>query len=164
MPPSPRRSILEIGRIEPDNHYQYIEMVVEAELPGIANDFSQVPIRWIPPKPLLDPEYDGVSFVVVYDLRTKAPMSRQRIIGSCSMPRRRTREGPLYCLMEGDSHPRYNGNALCIVEDSVPRPLIEFEWPIRITQYYLYPDSIVVETRAKCDRPDYGVKMFTVHE
>jgi len=164
MPPCWRRSILEIGRVEPDNDYQYIDMVVEAELPRIASDFSQVLITYIHPLPLLDPEYDVVTLVHIFDLETEAWMSPRRIVGGCSVPRRRTSDGPLYCLLEGDTHPYYNGNALCIVEDSVPRPLIEFEWPVRITQYYLYSDSIVVETRAKCGRPDYGVRMFTVHE
>ena len=161
VPPGFLRSILTVGRIGTDNRYDDMDYVMESGVPAMANDLSQA--LFVPYSPVFVPSEYGndATSVWAYDFAVGSWSPIQRVKGGCGKPRRRTHDGPLYCVSGGRTYS--DDYSLCVVNDSIPRPLVTFETPVRIHQYFLYPDSVVVLTTA-CGIPDYGIQRYVVYE
>jgi hypothetical protein len=153
IPLSIRRSILQIWRIKPDNRYDLKDVIIESDLPSMAGDFSQALFVPYSGMPVINSEMKDITRIWAYDFKSAERMVIREVVGRCFNPKRRTLTEPLYCCTIEGKYPNLVYN-VCIIDDSIPRPLAKSKWPGEIDQYYLYQDSITVNTVNACDRDD----------
>ena len=149
-PLSYRVSEIQVSRIKPDNQNEILMNMWGTLRPKFANDFSQV---------LFTSErddYDDTISIFAYDFELDSIMELYSFSDQwCISPGRINRFSPVYCLSE-------NRNLSKIVEGEIIQ-LTNYEWPVQISEYYLYKESIIYFTTNCCD-PDYGRRLFVYKE
>lgn len=157
------RSMLEIGQIKNDNTYKRIDFVFESTSPNMAGDFSQIFFIPFSGMPLLPEDEEDITNVWSYNLRDSKKSLYQRVKGNILSPKKRSENGPLYCIADSGDYPDDLWENFCVVEDSIPEALAHVKRPLSIAGFYLYPDSIILEIYNCCDR-DYGIKTHVIYE
>jgi len=163
IPHIPRREFLSIGYIGPGNAYEFLTMPCEVRSLALTGDFSEALFAIQPSLPFMDRYMDGATEVCSFEFSSKSLLPAEKVLCEFGQTRRRSQGGPLYGVCTSGDYSDSLVFSLSVVEDSVPKPLLTFEWPVSIRTYYLYPDSIVVKT-GKCGDKDYGVKSHVIHE
>ncbi|MBU0984786.1 MAG: hypothetical protein KKA42_13000 [candidate division Zixibacteria bacterium] len=156
------RSLLIIGRVLPNNGYADLDWVMESEIPAFTSDFAQALYVRFSPRPGYAGS-DSITTIRAWDFAEDRSKVVQRVIGHCWDPRRRAVQTPLYCRSVDGISNATGAAHLCVVTDSIPRSIFEPPDQTGITEYFLYPDSIVILTRGVCGS-GIGLERHVIHE
>lgn len=154
--PYPNRTIMEIGKILPNKTYITMSASISSNLPTLTEDFSLALYSPFNPVGIINFEKSYKNFMA-YDFELDSSYVIRYVRGVCGSPKMLNKEDQLFCLCSES----IDESSVCLVKDSIPYPLFSVEFPVTISGYDLYQDSIVIKT-SNCYDKEYGIKSHTI--